>query len=470
MPSKSTLLWFRRDLRLGDHPALTAAAARGTVIPVFIHDDSVANLGAAPKWRLGLSLECLGAALEAKGSRLILRRGPALEVLEELIEETGVDAVYWSRLYDGTAQERDSRVKEELGNNGIEAKSFGGHVLFEPWTVATQQGNFYKVYTPFWKSVRDREVDTPLPAPDLTAPSEWPGSEALPDWELGAGMARGESIVRRFANPGESAAQSRLGAFMAQGVDEYATRRDLPAEDGTSNMSEHLTTGEISPAQLWHAALREEKDGKAGAETFRKELVWRDFAYHLLYHTPRLTEGNWREEWDAFPWNEDERRKEVTAWKQARTGIPIVDAGLREMYVTGRMHNRVRMNVASYLSKHLMCHWLIGLKWFEDCLIDWDIANNALGWQWAAGSGPDAAPYFRIFNPETQAKRFDPDHAYIKRWIAEGQENPSKDALSYFDAIPASWGLSPSDPYPAPIVSADEGRKRALDAYENRGF
>ena len=216
--------------------------------------------------------------------------------------------------------------------------------------------------------------------------------------------------------------------------------------------------------------MRAREEGKKGAETFLKELVWREFAYHLVYHTPRITSGNWREEWDAFPWNEDERRAEVKAWKQGRTGIRFVDAAMREMYVTGYMHNRARMIVASYLTKHLMCHWKIGLDWFADCLIDWDPASNAMGWQWSAGSGPDATPYFRVFNPVTQLDKFDKDRAYTDRWIAEGKSNPAEDALDYFRAVPESWNLSPDADYPDPVVTADEGRKRALDAYENRGF
>ena len=219
---------------------------------------------------------------------------------------------------------------------------------------------------------------------------------------------------------GEAAAQERLEAFVGGRDRDYGTGRDLPATNGTSNLSENLSLGEISPRQCWHAGLRALQDGADEAETWLKELVWREFAYHLTYHTPRITTRNWREEWDAFPWNEDATRPEVIAWKQGRTGVPFVDAAMREMYVTGRMHNRGRMIVASYLTKHLMTHWKIGHDWFTDCLTDWDPASNALGWQWAAGCGPDATPYFRIFNPETQIKKFDPDKAYIHRWIAEG--------------------------------------------------
>ena len=251
---------------------------------------------------------------------------------------------------------------------------------------------------------------------------------------------------------------------------DYQKNRDLPAVDGTSRLSENLTYGEISPRRCWHAGWRALHDGKADAEVFLKELVWREFAYHLGYHTPRITTRNWKEDWDAFPWNTDETLAEVQAWKQGRTGIPFVDAAMREMYVTGTMHNRGRMIVASYLTKHLLSHWKIGLDWFADCLIDWDPCSNAMGWQWSAGSGPDATPYFRVFNPVSQLDKFDKGHAYTKRWIAEESDTPSPTALSYFEMIPKHWGMSAQAPYPDPVVPAAEGRKRALDAYQNRGF
>ena len=464
------ILWFRRDLRLGDHVALTAAAETGRpIIPVFLHDEVVAGQGAAARFRLGLSVEALAEALKEAGSRLVLRRGDALEALQALIAETSAGAVWWSRLYDPESKVRDTAVKAALKDAGIDARSFDGHVLFEPWTVETQTGGFYKVYTPFWKSVRDRDVPDTLPAPEkIPAPSAWPESDDLKAWDMGAGMNRGAEVVREHCVVGETAASHRLGAFIAHRIADYAKARDIPGIDGTSGLSENLTYGEISPRRCWHAGQRALQDGKAGAETFLKELVWREFAYHLVHHTPRIVSENWREEWDDFPWNTDERRAEVKAWKQGRTGVPFVDAAMREMYVTGRMHNRGRMIVASYLTKHLMCHWKIGMDWFADCLIDWDPASNAMGWQWSAGSGPDATPYFRVFNPVTQLDKFDPKRAYADRWIAEGQKTPPAEALSYFDAIPRQWSMSPADDYPDPVVGVDEGRKRALAAYENR--
>lgn len=468
--TRPILMWFRRDLRLGDHQALSAAFAAGRpVIPVFIYDEIVGSHGAAPLMRLGQSIKSLSAQLEAIGSRLILRKGPALKVLQALIAQTGASSVMWSRQYDPDARERDASVKAALKHDGIDAQSFAGQVMFEPWDVQTGGGSYYRVYTPMWKNVRDRNVPQPIGKPSKSNnPDHWPASDSLADWAMDAAMERGASIVSAWQGVGEDAALDRLDRFIQSRVDAYKDERDFPAIEATSGLSENLAYGEISPRTIWHAGWGAVHSGKRGAEHFVKELVWREFSYHLAYHTPHITQRNWREEWDRFPWNEDETSLEVIAWKQGRTGVPFVDAAMREMYVTGRMHNRARMIVASYLTKHLMTHWRVGMKWFEECLTDWDPAANAMGWQWAAGSGPDAAPYFRIFNPVTQLEKFDKGDAYSRRWIAEGTLVPSETALSYFDAIPMSWGLLPDDPYPEPLISLSRGRERALEAYTNR--
>lgn len=464
------IYWVRRDFRLSDNAALVAASEGGRpVVPVFICDDIVEGHGAAPAFRLSEGVRVFAKALEAAGSRLILRRGPSLDVLRALVADMGAQAVYWNRLYDPVAKARDTDVKAALKDDGVEAKSFAGHLLFEPWTVETKTGGFYKVFTPMWKNVRSRDVAAPLSVPKITAPESWPASDTLDDWNLGAAMQRGAKILAPHMNVGEQAAVGRLGAFIAHKVAEYDGNRDLPSVDGTSRLSENLTYGEISPATCWHAGWRAIHDGKKDAETFCKELVWREFAYHLAHHTPRIMSGNWKPDWDAFPWNTEDT-PEVIAWKQGCTGIPFVDAAMREMYVTGTMHNRGRMIVASYLTKHLMTHWKVGRDWFEDCLIDWDPASNAMGWQWSAGSGPDATPYFRVFNPVTQLDKFDRGGNYARTWIAEGQGDPPDSALSYFDAIPKAWGLSAQDWYPDPVVDLAEGRERALDAYKNREF
>ncbi len=463
------LFWLRRDLRLIDHEGLRSAAETGRpVIPVFIHDEVVETHGAAPKWRLGLGVAHFAKRLESIGSSLILRRGSALQVLKDLVAETGAGSVWWSRAYDPVSIARDKNVKQSLSEEGVDARSFKGHLLFEPWTVETKTGGFYKVFTPMWKSVRGADIAPEVkPVDALTAPKTWPVSDDLEDWQMGAAMRRGADIVAKYVNVGDEKALSRLREFINDKIAAYDTARDMMAEDGTSRLSENLTYGEISPRQCWHAGQDAMRAGKAGAETFLKELVWREFAYHLAYHTPHITTDNWRPEWDAFPWNEDETA-EITAWKQGRTGIQLVDAAMREMYVTGTMQNRGRMIVASYLTKHLMSHWKIGLDWFEDCLIDWDPASNAMGWQWSAGSGPDATPYFRVFNPDTQAEKFDKARAYRARYLGELFRNHEQPAKDYYAAIPKSWDLSVNDTYPQPIVALDVGRNRALAAYKDR--
>ena len=465
MTDSPILLWMRRDLRLADNPMLAEAARTGRpLIPVFVMDAAAANTGAAPLWRWGLSLEQFDKDLRAIGSRMTFRRGPLPEALSEVAKEIGAGAVWFSRLYGGDAQEAEERVRDRLDADGLEVRRFSGHLLFEPEEVSTGTGGFYKVYTPFWKNVGVRDVPRPEPAPtSLRGVNHWPASDDLPDWDVGAGMRRGATVVARHVCVGEQAALERLDRFMEERVEAYAKARDTLPIDGTSGLSENLTYGEIGPRTVWHAGKAALYEGR-GDETFLKELVWRDYAHHLLHHTPHMTSESWRPEWKSFPWKDGGEEAEL--WKKGRTGMDVVDAAMREMYVTGTMHNRGRLIVASYLTKHLMTHWTVGEAWFRDCLIDWDVANNALNWQWVAGSGPDASPFFRVFNPEGQAEKFDRKGEYRCRWIAEGQERPGKLALSYFEAIPESWDLSPTDPYPAPIVSASEGRERALSAYK----
>ncbi|MFN3845837.1 MAG: cryptochrome/photolyase family protein [Paracoccaceae bacterium] len=468
MTDAPLILWLRRDLRVLDSAMLAEAALSGRpMIPVFILDPETEALGAAPKWRLGLGLASFAKSLEAVGSRLVLRKGKALPVLQTVMAETGAAGVWWHRLYDPASVARDTTVKAALKAQGVEARSFAGHLLFEPWEVETGSGGYYRVYTPFWKAVRDRAVKDPHPTPmSLMPPATWPASDSLSDWNMGAAMRRGAEVVAGHVQVGEAAALARLDRFIATSIDAYAADRDLPAVDGTSGLSENLAYGEIGPRTIWAAGWRAMQGGAKGGETFLKELIWREFAYHLMHHTPHITRANWKPEWDAFPWRDD--NKDAEYWRRGLTGEPFVDAAMREMYVTGRMHNRARMIVASYLTKHLMTNWKIGLDWFADCLVDWDPAANAMGWQWAAGSGPDAAPFFRIFNPATQVEKFDPKAEYRHRYIAELSRNPGPVALSYFDAVPRSWGLDASRPYPKPLVDLAEGRNRALAAYGAR--
>lgn len=463
-----TILWLRRDLRLDDHPALTAALAPGgPVIPLFIRDTVTDEQGSAAQWRLGAALASFAARLEGLGSRLILRQGPALVVLRALVAETGAVAVHWTRAYDAPAIARDTEIKACLRAGGVAATGHPGFLLAEPWQISTGQGGPYRVYGPFWKALRQRDTGLPLPAPKhLPPPDRWPHSAALADWCLGAGMRRGAGVVAARASVGEGAAQARLARFLSGPLETYAHDRDFPALPATSGLSEHLSYGEISPRRIWHGGLRALHAGQGGAEKFLSELAWRDFAWHLFHHRPDMGTRNWRPEWDAFPWRGD--NSDAEAWRRGRTGVAFVDAALREMIVSGRMHNRARMIAASYLTKHLLTDWRIGLAWFAEYLTDWDAASNALGWQWVAGSGPDAAPYFRIFNPDTQAQKFDPDGAYRARYLAEGQRHPPADALAYDDAIPLSWGPRGRLPATPPMTLA-EGRVRALAAYARLG-
>ncbi len=466
MSNKPLIMWFRRDLRLADHPAVQAALATGRpVVPVFVLDAQTEALGAAARFRLGLGLAQFAAALAAIGSKLVLRRGEALAVLRDLVAETGAEAVYWQRLYDPKSKARDAEVKAALRAQGLEAKSFDGALLIEPWQAATGQGGYYKVYSPFWRAVSARGFDAPRPmVRHLPPPTVWPVSEVLEAWRLGLDMRRGGAIVARHQRVGEAAALARLEEFTSGAIADYRALRDFPDKtEATSGLSENLAWGEIGPRTIWAAGQRAMHQGAAGAEHFCKELVWREFAYHLLHHSPELETKCWRPEWEGFDWRGD--NADAERWRRGMTGEPFVDAAMREVYVTGRMHNRARMIVASYLTKHLMTDWRVGQAWFAEVLTDWDVAANAMGWQWVAGCGPDAAPYFRVFNPAGQAEKFDESKRYRHRWIAEGQRSPAPEALAFFEACPHAWGLDPAQDYPAPLVNLAEGRARALLAY-----
>ncbi|MBW6506905.1 MAG: DNA photolyase family protein [Rhodobacteraceae bacterium] len=454
------LVWLRRDLRLADNPALHAAALGGRpVVCLFVLDPETERIGAAARWRLGQGLAALSAALEARGQRLILRRGEALATLRAVLAETGARELHWGRLYTPAEIARDRAVKAALRAEGVVVQSYAGALLAEPWQVATGAGGPYRVYTPFWRAIAAGGVAPPLAAPSaLGAPAAWPASESLADWRLGAGVARGGAVLARHARVGEQAAAARMAAFLAAAVADYATARDFPAQAGTSGLSEHLALGEIGVRQVWHAALRALHEGAAGAEQFLRELVWREFAAHLMYHFPDLASRAWRPGWEAFAWRGDSADAE--AWRRGQTGEPMVDAAMRELYATGRMHNRARMLAASYLTKHLLTDWRVGLAWFAECLTDWDAASNAMGWQWVAGCGPDAAPYFRVFNPATQAGRFDPDGSYRRFWLDPGQAG----AEAFLAAVPPGWRIGATTPRLDPLIDLAQGRARALAA------
>jgi deoxyribodipyrimidine photo-lyase len=475
MTSSPIILWLRRDLRLADHPALNAAAETGMpVVPLYILDDETPGAwrpGGASRWWLGRSLAALGVALKAYDLRLILRRGEAISVLTALARETEASAVYLTRGYEPFIVGQEGKLKRALAEIGVECRRFGGHLIVEPEAVRTQSGEPFKVFTPFHKACRTKEPGKPLPAPKrIAAPSVWPESDDLDSWKLEPSAPDWAVEMRSFWTPGEAGAQERLDAFIDAGLQDYAWQRDRPDLDGTSRLSPHLASGEISPRQIWHAvsaAARRDPDLEQGAESYIRELYWREFSYHLLRAFPDLPEKPFRSGFAAMPWKRS--GKMLSEWQRGRTGYPVVDAGMRQLWALGWMHNRVRMIAASLLTKHLLISWRKGEDWFRDTLVDADLANNTASWQWVAGSGADAAPYFRVFNPVLQGKKFDPDGDYVRRWVPELTRLPA-------DYIHAPWEASDEvlkkaeitlgKDYPYPVIDHTKGRQRALAAYE----
>jgi deoxyribodipyrimidine photo-lyase len=464
MPTMSaSIVWFRNDLRLADNPALLAALGSGRpVVPVYVLDDEtegVRSLGAASRWWLHHSLGALDASLRALGSRLILRRGPAEATITELATACDASSINWNRVYDQGSRERDTRLKQSFTRRGVIAESQKANLLFEPWEVATQAGQPFKVFTSYWRACRAlRSPAAPLPAPRmLPTPRAWPKSDKLADWRLLPTAPDWAGGMRASWTPGEAAAVRRLTDFLDGALAHYRQARDLPAVEGTSRLSPHLAFGEISPRQIWRAATG--LGHSAAVEKFLAEIGWREFAYNLLFHFGDLSQRNFRPEFDVFPWRE--AGDALEAWRRGRTGYPIVDAGMRELWTTGWMHNRVRMITASFLTKDLLIDWRQGERWFWDTLVDADQANNATGWQWVAGSGADAAPYFRIFNPVLQGEKFDPSGDYVRRWIPELASLPA-------NTIHQPWTAAqplPPDIYPARIVDHAAARDRALGAF-----
>ena len=474
--ANTTILWLRRGLRLADNPALIAACERGRVVPVYIDSSDEQGdwqAGAASRWWLHHSLKSLQKTFKAKGSRLTLRTGPGEKVLRALIDETGADAVYWDRCYEPDAVERDKAVKTALRGDGVEVKSFNLSLLFEPWEIQTKQGGPYKVFTPFWRTCTDRpEPDRPCDAPKtITKPKKWPKTlkldelDLLPKVDWAGGM-------RKAWTPGEDGAQEALTRFLDEAIRDYSEDRDRPDKQGTSRMSPHLHFGEVGPRQVWHAVTARIKAGmnkanRDNAWAYLREVGWREFAYHLIYHFPDTPDQPLRPEFKDFPW--DKNPAGLEAWQRGRTGYPIIDAGMRELWHTGWMHNRVRMVVASFLVKDLLLSWREGAKWFWDTLVDADLSNNTLGWQWAGGCGADAAPYFRVFNPVLQGKKFDPDGAYVKKWVPELAGLDAKHIHEPWKAKPEvleKAGVGLGEDYPERIVDHGEARDRALDAFD----
>ncbi len=466
------LVWFRQDLRLVDNPALVEAAAAGRpLVPVFIFDEAGEGAwapGGASRWWLHHSLASLAVDLAARGSRLILRRGPSAKVLDALLAETGAAGVHWNRRYEPASVARDAGIKKSLEARGLVAKSFNASLLFEPWTIRNKAGAPYRVFTQFWKTcLAAGEPPLPAKAPDaLAPPSAWPKSDALESWKLlpvKPDWAKGFGIW----TPGEAGANARLDRFLDGVVDNYKTDRNRPDMEATSRLSAHLHFGEIGPRQCFHAA-RARAGGTVGAEHFLSELGWREFSAHLLFENPDLPEQALRADFRGFPWQDDAGA--LRAWQKGRTGYPIVDAGMRELWQTGWMHNRVRMIVASFLVKHLLLPWQRGQEWFWDTLVDADLANNAASWQWVAGCGADAAPYFRIFNPILQGAKFDPRGDYVRKFVPELAKLPNEYLFAPWeapDAVLRAAGVKLGGNYPEPMVDHGAARARALAAFQS---
>lgn len=465
--SDLAIVWFRRDFRVADNPALDCARSRhDRVLPVYVHDpDAEApwQPGAASRWWLHHALTDLSQRLKDRGAGLVIRAGAAGEALAALVDESGADAVYWNRLYEPALVERDGAIKRSLRQRGLDVESFRAAMLFEPWELLRDGDAPYRVFTPYWRRMQKdwRPVSTAPEPRAITGPTRWPSSLDVTDLGLLPGV-RWDRKLEAVWTPGELAGRRRLKHFVEAGVADYESTRDRPDTDGTSAMSPFLHFGHVSPAQVVEALAPsgELPDGK-GPLGYVRELAWREFSMTLLHYFPDLPDQPLQDKFEDFPWRaEDDYRDDLEAWQQGRTGIPIVDAGMRQLYATGWMHNRLRMIVASFLTKNLLIPWQEGARWFWDTLVDADLANNTQGWQWTAGCGADAAPYFRIFSPERQAQRFDPDAAYIRRWCRELEGLDLVQIARLDDAERERRG------YPLPLVDVQASRRRALDAFE----
>lgn len=475
---KTIIVWFRKDLRLHDNVALYEAAKEGHVIPVYIHapEEEQQGMGSAESWWLHNSLKALQLELSTYQVPLILKKGTSLEILQKLLEETGADAVYFNKRYEPKLAVRDQQITDMLRNQEVVVHSFHSHLLFEPGTIKNKQGDVYKVFTPFWKQARQQAVEQPVPRPGKITtkiPSDCIVGE-LDELELLSGHPWSDKFNRYWC-PGEKGAKNKWQDFLLDAIERYDDRRDLPAVEGVSKLSPHLAWGEISPRSIWYQSKErlDELSNEEGMgdryqhiEAYLRQVVWRDFAYHQLVTYPHVINQPLKEEFASFPWLED--AQSFDRWKHGKTGYPLVDAGMRELWETGWMHNRIRMVAASFLVKHLLIHWLDGVAWFRDTLVDHDLANNTMGWQWVAGSGYDASPYFRIFNPILQGEKFDPDGEYIRKWVPELAGLPTKYIFAPWTApknVLLKEGIKLGQTYPERIVDHKVGRERALAAY-----
>ena len=470
MTTNTTLMWFRQDLRLRDNPALLHACEQGDILPVFIVDTATPDQykpGGASKWWLHHSLLSLNRQLKGK---LICLQGDPQTLIPELVNTTGLQNVVWNRCYEPWQIARDQEIKKALKSRGIRVNSFSASLLWEPWQVVKHDGTPYKVFTPYYRKgcLKQPSPRLPLSAPekiDITAIDVL--SKGIASLDLLPAIHWYGKMEKQW-QPGEEGAEQALSAFLSAPVNNYKLQRDFPDIRGTSRLSPHLHFGEISPNQIWHAAIAAKHGNMESPDVdcYLSELGWREFSYYLLYHFPYITDQNFNTNFDRFPWHHDPEA--LTAWQKGQTGVPIVDAGMRELWQTGYMHNRVRMIVGSFLVKNLLIDWRHGERWFWDCLLDADLAANSASWQWVAGSGADAAPYFRIFNPLLQGEKFDPEGKYVSRYCPELAHLPTKYIHQPWNApegILSAASVQLGQTYPKPVVDLKASRQRALDAF-----
>lgn len=467
----TSIVWLQNDLRMGDNPALHRGAADGPVVPLFIwapDEEAGWAPGGAHRWWLHHSLSSLAADLESAGAGLVVRSGSSAAILKALIKETGAQRVLWNERYEPALRERDERIEGELRDAGVSVARFQASLLHDPDNIRTGAGGPYRVFSPFWKKfLKEVEVPRALPAPDFerNADTPLPAGDSIDDLSLLPKIDWAGGL-RETWRPGETGAHLALERFVDENIKAYDRQRNIPGLDGTSRLSPHLRFGEVSARQIWNYVRKSATSGE-GAESFLREIGWREFSYHLLYHFPATTTDPLDPKFADFPWADDPEFNRV--WQKGETGYPIVDAGMRQLWHTGWMHNRVRMIVASFLTKDLLIPWQEGARWFWDTLVDGDLANNTQGWQWAAGCGADAQPFFRIFNPMSQGERFDGDGTYVRRWVPELSELPDKYLHKPWEApdeVLEKAGVSLGDTYPGPIVDHAEARKKALQAFE----
>lgn len=467
MNNSIVIHWFRQDLRITDNPALFAAAKQGNVLPIYILDEKNADeycMGGASRWWLHHSLLALNKSLKGK---LAVYKGDPKNILIDLVEEHNVKAVNWNRCYEPWRIARDKKIKKVLEAHNTEAKSFNGSLLWEPWEVLKKDRTPYKVFTPYYRktclSVISPRMPLPKPA-KLNLYEDKTNNLSIDDLDL-LPVIKWDKKLEPYWKIGEQGAQKRLEKFTANRLENYKQGRNYPALNTVSRLSPHLHFGEISPNQTWYTAKKNEESDDL--DHFLSEMGWREFSHSLLYHFPELPRKNLQSKFDNFPWLENEEY--LHCWQKGQTGHPLVDAGMRELWQTGYMHNRVRMVVGSFLVKNLLLHWHHGEKWFWNCLLDADLANNSASWQWIAGCGADAAPYFRVFNPSTQGQKFDPEGEYTRRFVPELKELPNKYLFSPWEApedILQKAGVKLGENYPQPIVDLKLSRLRALDAFQ----